>query len=839
MSALASFRTSISRLVKDPRAALATIALITGLGILAATQVGGYFVFILAMMAINLCIGVGLNILLGLSGQISFGHVGFFLIGAYAVAIATLEGWSFWIALPAATLMGALTGGMLALPALRVSGPYLAMMTIAFAFIVEHGAIEWRDLTGGQNGLMGFPAPEAFGRVFFEQEMAIISVLLAGLSLVLYFILARGQWGLAMRAVSDSEVAAQSIGIDPLRVKTLAFVLSAALAAMAGGLFAPLQGFISPGSFPFFQSILFLLAVVVGGSRTLLGPVLGILVTVLLPELLSGLAEYRLLFFGGLMLGVLLAAPRGMMGLLQRVLLVEDPRPATPSNRSLAELLVRQRPARALEVSGLSISFGGVRAAHDVSFRAESGQITSVIGPNGAGKTTVLNMIGGFYVPDNGAIRLETDLAGKPAWTAAQAGIARTYQTTQLFEHLSVIDNLLTAHAGGKLGVPFGPPPSADARARAEGLLAFVGYAGPVEREASALPHVDRRLVEIARALATSPNVLLLDEPAAGLSRSDKEVLADLLRQIAEAGIAVVLVEHDMGLVMKVSDDILVLDAGVQIAQGPPAAIRNDPAVLRAYLGDDAYPGRPRAIPWSGEHVAVLGAHKLVAGYGAAPVLRAISITVDPAETVAILGANGAGKSTLMRALAGLHRPIDGSILLNDEEIGRSDAHQIAADGLALVPEGRQVFPELSVRDNLLLGAFTRQDLEPESEIEALLVRFPRLRNRIDMPAGVLSGGEQQMLAVARGLIANPRILLLDEPSLGLAPAMIRELFDTLADLRDEGVTVLLVDQMATLALAISDRAYLLEDGKIVKAGLARDLRRDSDVEKAYLGAAE
>lgn len=834
-----SMRATLSRLIRSPVTAMSAIVLLAALACLAATQAGGYFVFIIALAAINLIVAVGLNILLGLSGQISFGHVGFFLIGSYAVGIAMLAGWSFWIALPVATLLGAVVGALLALPALRVSGPYLAMMTIAFAFIVEHGAIEWRDVTGGQNGLMGFPSPEAFGRLFLEMELAILASILAGVSLALYYVLAQGSWGLAMRSVSDNETAAQSVGIDPLRVKTLAFVLSAALAALAGGLFTPLQGFISPGSFPFFQSILFLLAVVVGGSRTLLGPVLGIFVTVVLPELLSSLAEYRLLFFGGLMLGVLLAAPRGMIGLLQGAVLVEDPRKATPSEQPLAEIIGLRTEPKALVVSDLSISFGGVQAAKDVSFEARPGRITSVIGPNGAGKTTVLNMIGGFYVPDSGSIRLATDLAGNSAWMSARAGIARTYQTTLLFEQMSVLDNILTADAGRALGLPFGPPPSAKARARAEALLAFVGYSGPVEREAGALPHVDRRLVEIARALATRPRILLLDEPAAGLGKQDKDALAVLLRKLADAGIAVVLVEHDMGLVMGVSDQILVLDAGSPIAAGTPVEVRNNPAVLRAYLGDNDYPGRPRTTPWQGERLAVLGAHKIEAGYGAAPVLKRITVTVDPAETVAILGANGAGKSTLMRALSGLHRPIKGSILLQDAEIGQTEAHEIAANGLALVPEGRQVFPELSVRDNILLGGFTRSDVDADTEIEAFLKRFPRLRDRIDMPAGVLSGGEQQMLAVARGLIAKPRIILLDEPSLGLAPAMVRELFDALADLRDEGVTILLVDQMATLALAISDRAYVLENGEILKSGNAEDLRTDSDVEKAYLGAAE
>ena len=830
---------ALSRVARAPAAALGVIFLLTLAAALAATQVGGYFVFLIALSAITLVVGVGLNILLGLSGQISLGHVGFFAIGAYAVGVATLSGWSFWLALPAAVLLGAVTGGLLALPALRVKGPYLAMMTIAFAFIVEHTAIEWRAVTGGQNGLMGFPAPEAFGVAFFEMEMAILAVLLAGVSLLAYHVLSRGRWGLAMRAVSDSEIAAQSVGIHPLVVKTMAFILSAALAALAGGLFTPLQGFISPGSFPFSQSILFLLAVVVGGAGTLLGPVIGCLVVVLLPEMLSGLAEYRLLFFGGLLLGVLLAAPQGLAGLLSRVILREDSRPAADRNRPLAEILGTGLSGPALTIADLSISFGGVQAARGVSFTAEPGRITSVIGPNGAGKTTVLNMIGGFYRPDSGSIRLASELAGRPAWAVARAGIARTYQTTQLFERLSVMDNLLVAMHGGRLGPMLAAPPGQGARAMAEDLLALVGYRGPLDRAAGALPHVDRRLVEIARALASRPRVLLLDEPAAGLGQADKDALADLLRRISGAGIAVVLVEHDMGLVMGVSDCVVVLDAGRPIAEGPAAAVRVDPAVRRAYLGDGEYPGRPRAEPWSGERVAVLATNRLTAGYGAAPVLRSVDVAVDPGETVAVLGANGAGKSTLMRAVAGLHRPVEGSVLLEDRDMSRARAHSIAASGLALVPEGRQVFADLSVRDNILLGAFTRADLDAEVEIEALLGRFPRLADRIDAPAGVLSGGEQQMLAVARGLIARPRILLLDEPSLGLAPSMVRELYDVLADLRDEGVTILLVDQMATLALAVADRGYVLEGGAVVKAGPAGELSRDRDVERAYLGAAE
>jgi branched-chain amino acid transport system permease protein len=232
----------------------------------------------------------------------------------------------------------------------------------------------------------------------------------------------------------------------------------------------------------------------------------------------------------------------------------------------------------------------------------------------------------------------------------------------------------------------------------------------------------------------------------------------------------------------------------------------------------------------------VLSTRALTAGYGAAAALEDVDVSVEPGEMVAVLGANGAGKSTMMRALSGLHRPVSGAILLDLSHIEDMSASSIARAGLSLVPEGRQVFPLMSVRDNILMGAYTRDDIDAGAEVEALLNRFPRLRDRIDMPAGVLSGGEQQMLAIARGLIANPRILLLDEPSLGLAPAIIAELYDVLADLRDEGVTVLLVDQMATLALAVADRAYVLENGRVVKSGTAAELQKDTSIEAAYLG---
>ena len=303
-------------------------------------------------------------------------------------------------------------------------------------------------------------------------------------------------------------------------------------------------------------------------------------------------------------------------------------------------------------------------------------------------------MIGGFYRPDMGTIRLDDkELAGAPAWRIARAGIARTYQTTQLFGAMSVIDNILVALRRGHLGDPFTNVATEQGERAAHALLAFVGYHGPLAALASDLPHVDRRLVEIARALATCPQVLLLDEPAAGLMQSDKVALSALIRRIADLGITVILVEHDMKLVMGISDHVVVLDAGVIIAAGTPLEVRHEPRVLKAYLGGGEMCARPRAVPWSGKSDAILSCLKLIAGYGAAPVLEEVSFEVKPGEMVALLGSNGAGKSTAMRAVTGLLRPVAGAIVLNDKRVEQLAAHKIAASGVAPVPGGRQIFP--------------------------------------------------------------------------------------------------------------------------------------------------
>jgi ABC-type branched-subunit amino acid transport system ATPase component/ABC-type branched-subunit amino acid transport system permease subunit len=817
-------------------ALLVVLALGAGL----ALSLNGYWVFVLAQVALLTLVGVGLNVLVGLSGQVSFGHVGFYAIGAYTVAILTSKaGLSFWLAWPIAAVLGGACGALLAVPALRVKGPYLAMITIAFGFIVENGIIEAGALTGGQNGIMGLTAPALGGLAQGERAVALLAIAAAGLGLAAYAWLARGTWGAAMRAVRDAETAAESVGLNPLVIKTVAFAVSALCAAAAGALFAPLSGFVTPHTFGFLQSILFVLVVMLGGAGSVAGPLVGALLVGLLPELLSGLEEFRLLFFGVLLLVVLWVAPGGVVGGLQRLRARWQPAPThAPRAHAVGSLALPARARLGLQAQGLSMQFGGVRAVSELSFEARAGAVTSLIGPNGAGKSTALNMLGGFYRPTAGGFALGGEaLAGRSAMEIARRGVARTYQTSQLFGTLSVLDNVVLAMQRGRLGPLLGAARRhAPAHtARATELLAFCGYVGDPAALAADLAHVDRRLVEIARALATDPEALLLDEPAAGLSREDKERLGALLRRIAVAGITVLLVEHDMTLVMGISDQVVVLDAGVRLASGTPAEVQANPAVQQAYLGESLASDAPARDVDSSARPEMLGVGSLVAGYGAEPVLHGIDLQVRQGEVVALLGANGAGKSTLMRALAGLHRPVQGGIHLEGRELKNLGAEQVVAQGVVLVPEGRQVFPELSVLDNIRLGAFLHP-ADRDARVEAQLQRFPRLRERLHQRAGLLSGGEQQMLAIARALMSRPRILLLDEPSLGLAPKIIAELFAALDQLRREGMTLLLVDQMAGLALALADRAYVIEGGRIVAQGTAAEIAADGALAQAYLG---
>jgi ABC-type branched-subunit amino acid transport system ATPase component len=504
-----------------------------------------------------------------------------------------------------------------------------------------------------------------------------------------------------------------------------------------------------------------------------------------------------------------------------------------------------------LQVRNLSKAFGGILALNGVSFDVPRGEILAVIGPNGAGKTTLFNLISGVHPPSRGQVLLNGySLENVKPYERAALGVARTFQTLRLFENMTVLENVLVGrHIHEKYGMTLAAlrlprvQREEDAgRLNAIRQLELIGLAERADEPIGDLPFGQQRLVQIARALATEPQILLLDEPAAGLTRSEIHSLDTLIQELKSRGLTILLVEHDMQLVMNLADHVVVLNFGEKIAEGAPQAIRGNPHVIAAYLGKEKedIPTVESDERRAAGDLPLLEIRDLSTFYGPIRALESVNLKIMPGEIVALIGSNGAGKTTLLSTVAGLLSPHAGSVKFDGHDITGWRAESVVNAGISLVPERRQVFSSLSVSDNLLLGTYTRRPtrVEFERDLARVLTMFPVLKKREQQAGGTLSGGEQQMLAIARGLVSRPRLLMLDEPSVGLAPILVREILRILAELSAQGTTILLVEQNAQAALSIADRAYVLETGHVALEGYARDLVRDPNVQHAYLGTA-
>jgi branched-chain amino acid transport system ATP-binding protein len=498
--------------------------------------------------------------------------------------------------------------------------------------------------------------------------------------------------------------------------------------------------------------------------------------------------------------------------------------------------------APALELRGVVKRFGGVAAVDGVDLELAAGEPLAVIGPNGAGKSTLLRLIAGELHPDEGDVLLAGRRhAGAPAHRIARRGVGLAHQVPLPFGRLTVRENVRVGALNRRHRLR-------GTRELADAALARCALLHLAERPASSLGLLDLKRLELARALSLEPSVLLLDEVAAGLAGPDLKAIIELVAGIRDEGVTVVIVEHVERVVRELVERVVVLDWGQVIARGTPSEIAADATVREVYLGSGSV-GEPHAAGRPADHdrrsargraglSLSLGA--VTAGYGSVTALRDVELEVAPGETVAVLGANGAGKSTLARVISGLSPIRGGAITLDGEDITGMPAHARVELGIAHCQEGRRLFPGMTVAENLMLPTRSARAREGLTERRAWVQElFPVLQDRPAQEAQSLSGGQQQMVAIARALMANPRLVVFDEISLGLAPAAIGALYDAIGRIRSAGISILLVEQNVHRGLAFADRAYVLDRGRVTFVGDPSELMDGERLDAAYFGAAD
>ena len=827
--------------------AVALIVLPFGLQALGLTLTSSTDVVIFAIAAL------GLNLMVGYTGLTSFGHGAWFGIGAYAAALSQKHWFAGQIVVPLlfSLVFVALLSAVVGFLILRRRGVYFSLLTLALSALTFAIAFRWTSFTGGESGLGGVVRP-AIGALNLDDPLAyLVVVSLIGFA-VLYLLLrvTRSPFGHVLVAIRENEQRATFQGYDTNKYKLGVFVLSATVTALAGALlvFHHRVASAEPTSVAFSGELLIM--VVIGGMRNFLGPALGALFYILFRELLSIWTPNWLLWFGLAFVGFIMYSPTGLVGIwqrLQRRWRPELEEGAAMSQRKIYEGLplpgfLRPPPQQGavLEVQGVNKHFGGIQAVKNAQLTLRAGEIHALIGPNGAGKTTTFNLISGMFAPDAGTVRLNgAQIQGLPAQRICQQGLARSFQITNLFRGLSIYENLrlsLQARHPARFNAWRDIDSYPQIHAETAELMKFLGLEGIETIESGTLSYGGQRLVDLGIALGSKPQVLLLDEPLAGLAAAERERVSHLVKTVA-SNIPVLIVEHDIDRVLGFSQQVTVMNQGSVLMTGTPDQARADQRVQEIYTGTGTPPVTGRVAGQASERPVLLRFEGVNAFYGKSHILNDASLDVREGEIVALLGRNGAGKSTLLKTLTGLVTAASGQVEYAGRNIAAMAAPDIARLGIGYVPQGRGLFSGMTVAENLALGRLARATDGRSGTVwseEKILRYFPQLKARMQTHADFLSGGEQQMVAVARALSGNVRLLLLDEPFEGLAPTVVQELFSVFDQLRQE-VSIIIVEHNLDLVLALADRVFALERGAVFHTGPAQPLLIDLSYRKQIL----
>ena len=794
---------------------------------------------------------LGLNMLVGFTGLTSFGHSAWFGIGAYAAAISQKHWFAGQIAAPllfsvACVALLSLAVGVLIL---RRRGVYFALLTLALVALTYTIAFRWTELTGGEDGLGGlsrggFAAmPLDNGNVYY----AFVALAAFG---VLYGLLrvTRSPFGHVLVAIRENQQRATFQGYNVDRYRLAVFVLSAVVTGLGGALQGFLNYLVSAESVSVAFSGELLAMVVIGGMHSILGPALGVGFYVLFRELFSIWTGNWLLWFGLVFVGFVLFSPEGLTGIWAKIRRRLRPPPeesAAMSRRRITEglpLPAFLRPdlpqGAVLELDAVEKHFGGIRAVSGASLAVRAGEIHALIGPNGAGKTTLFNVATGMFPPDGGTVTLHGEcIQGQEPHRICRQGLARSFQITNLFKGLPVYENLrlsVQATHPARFNAWRDADSYPEIHAQTAELVKFLGLEGIEEILGGELSYGGQRLVDLGIALGSKPRVLLLDEPLAGLAAAERERVSRLVKNVA-AGIPVLVVEHDIDRVLGFSQSVTVMNQGEVLMSGTPEEVRGDRRVQEVYTGTGTPPVTARAGAAAG--APLLRFDKVNTFYGKSHILADATLDVREGEIVALLGRNGAGKTTLLKTLNGLVPPASGAIEFEGRNVAGLPAHMIARMGIGYVPQGRGLFAGMTVAENLALGRLARATDSSHGicwSEEKIFEYFPRLKERMHVAADYLSGGEQQMAAVARALSGNVRLLLLDEPFEGLAPTIVQELFSVFDRLRGQ-TSIVIVEHNLDLVLALADRVFALERGAVFHQGPAQPLLNDLDYRKRIL----